>query len=132
MERCFNGRRTASRSFHSGLEFLVKGEMCFHITIEYKLKVLTYLIIRQSEGDLYALGTRKGPKKGEKIYASILLMDEMRDKSGSIIECCFVDKNWIFVRERTDRSRPNGRKTINGIYINFLKSKTTLQSSFLI
>jgi len=79
---------------------------------------------------LYALGTGKGPNKGEKKYASILLTDEMRDKSGSIIECRFVDQNWIFVRERTDRSRPNGRKTINGIYINFLKVKQYYKVAF--
>ncbi len=65
--------------------------------------------------DLYALtGPGKGPNREEARYATIELTDELRDMNGSIVECCFVDQHWIFVRKRVDRYRPYTKFTIQG------------------
>jgi len=54
-----------------------------------------------STGDLCV---SEGSKRKEVKYTTIELTDELRNLDGSIIECCYVDRHWVFARKRDDRS----------------------------
>ena len=66
--------------------------------------------IRGSTGSLY-VGPGKGPNRNEVKYGTIDLTDELRSMNGSIIECHYVDHQWIFSRKRIDRNHPHSINT---------------------
>lgn len=48
----------------------------------------------------------------------------LKDYDGKIIECKWENNQWVFMRERTDKSFPNGYKTAMGV-INSIKEPVT-------
>ena len=58
-----------------------------------------------------------GPGRRDMKYDTINLTPEMKEMDGEIIECRRVDHQWIFDHLRTDRTHPNGRRAVNGIFI---------------
>ncbi len=42
-------------------------------------------------------------------FGSIALTDEIRELDGRIIDCYYVDNQWVFKKLRNDREHPNGR-----------------------
>lgn len=57
------------------------------------------------------------PNEDEVNYATIPLTDELRKLDGHIIECHYVDSQWVFFRPRKDRMTANGLKAIEGMHI---------------
>ena len=47
-------------------------------------------------------------------FAEIKLTKELRQYDKKIIECTFENGRWVFMRERTDKSFPNGHATAVG------------------
>ena len=44
-------------------------------------------------------------------FAQIRVTKELRALNNKIIECTFEKNQWVFMRERTDKSYPNGYET---------------------
>lgn len=51
------------------------------------------------------------------VYDTIAVTDEIRELDGHIIDCDYVDHQWIFKEVRHDRKHPNGRKAVDGIFL---------------
>lgn len=47
-------------------------------------------------------------------YGTILLTDELRLLDGRVIACIYADQQWIFHKQRYDRSHPNSYTTASG------------------
>jgi hypothetical protein len=61
--------------------------------------------------------------KSEFFFDTVPLTEEIRGLDGHIIECRFVDRQWVFVRQRNDRLHPNGRNTIFSEFICILPNR---------
>merc|ERR1719430_1668923 len=57
-------------------------------------------------------------------FSQIKLTKELKELSGKIIECKWADNQWVFMRERTDKSFPNGYNTAIGV-IESIKNPVT-------
>ena len=44
-------------------------------------------------------------------FAEMKVKGELKNMNNKIIECKFENNQWVFMRERTDKSFPNGYKT---------------------
>jgi mRNA-capping enzyme len=44
-------------------------------------------------------------------FASTKFTKNLKDLNGKIIECKFENNQWVFMRERTDKSYPNAYTT---------------------
>ena len=49
-------------------------------------------------------------------FAEIKVTKELRQYDKKIIECTFANNQWVFMRERTDKSFPNAYTTAVGKY----------------
>lgn len=69
-------------------------------------------------------------------FAQIKLSKQVKDYDNKIIECNFENNQWIFMRERTDKSFPNSYKTAVGKkFIHsfiFLQQESAVSSMILI
>lgn len=54
-------------------------------------------------------------------FAQIKVSKQLKEYDNKIIECKFENNQWVFMRERTDKSFPNSYKTAIGMidYFNF-------------
>ena len=71
-----------------------------------------------STGDLLVISPKSEHQpvaNTEKVYSTITLTDQLKEMNNKIIECHWVDNQWIFHDIRPDRLRPNAEKTVEGI-----------------
>lgn len=52
-------------------------------------------------------------------FSTIKLTKELKELNNKIIECKYENNQWMFMRERTDKSFPNSFTTAVGKYIVF-------------
>ena len=62
----------------------------------------------QKIGELYVLGP--WPNNTTAKFDDIQLTDELRKLDGRIIDCIYVDNQWVFQKLRNDRKHPNRRE----------------------
>ena len=62
-----------------------------------------------NKAELHAVGY---PQRSESFFDTIPLTEEIRGLDDQIIKCRYVDRQWVFVRQRNDRLHPNGRNAI--------------------
>ena len=67
-----------------------------------------------NKAELHAVGY---PQRSESFFDTIPLTEEIRGLDDQIIECRYVDRQWVFVRQRNDRLHPNGRNAIFSEFI---------------
>lgn len=53
-------------------------------------------------------------------FAYMRCTTNLRQYDGKIIECSYKDKEWHFHRERTDKSFPNAKGTLNSIILDLI------------
>ncbi|XP_001602117.1 mRNA-capping enzyme-like [Nasonia vitripennis] len=76
-------------------------------SVDFRLKIVVESgegIVRKSIGELY-VGTLDRP------MATIKMTKALRELHNKIIECKFENNQWVFMRERTDKSFPNSYNT---------------------
>merc|ERR1712241_508755 len=71
----------------------------------------------------YQTGVRRRKMKWMKM-ANQLLTKQLKELNNKIIECKWEDNQWVFMRERTDKSFPNGYNTAIGV-INSIRDPVT-------
>uniref|UniRef100_A0A0N4Z0I5 mRNA-capping enzyme n=1 Tax=Parastrongyloides trichosuri TaxID=131310 RepID=A0A0N4Z0I5_PARTI len=92
-------------------------------SIDFKLhikKVEKHGEIHQFVGFLYVLGKNEP-------FAQMKATKTLQKYDGKIIECNFVNNQWTFMRERTDKSYPNAIKTAMSV-LNTIKNPITKES----
>ena len=57
-----------------------------------------------NKAELHAVGY---PQRSESFFDTIPLTEEIRGLDDQIIECRYVNRQWVFVRQRNDRLHPN-------------------------
>lgn len=67
-----------------------------------------FSILRKKIGHLY-VGQLERP------YATMKITKDLKELDGKIIECKFEKNQWVFMRERTDKSFPNSFTTAQGV-----------------
>lgn len=55
--------------------------------------------------------------KPEKLFSTMKVSKNMKHLDNKIIECKYQDGRWQFMRERTDKSFPNGFETAKCKYL---------------
>lgn len=55
----------------------------------------------------------------EQPFDQIKYTKQLKELNGKIIECKYENKQWVFMRERTDKSFPNSYNTAKGKLTNF-------------
>lgn len=53
-------------------------------------------------------------------FAKMKYTKDLKDMDNKIVECKYEDKQWKFMRERTDKSYPNSFNTAKGNYFDYL------------
>lgn len=79
-------------------------------SVDFKLKITTesgHGILTKKIGLLY-VGSLEPP------FSQIKMTKHIKDLDGKIIECKFESNQWIFMRERVDKSFPNSYNTAIG------------------
>merc|ERR1711874_443703 len=59
-------------------------------------------------------------------FAKMKLTKQLKELNNKIIECKWENNQWVFMRERTDKSFPNGYNTAMGV-INSIKDPVTTE-----
>ncbi|XP_055681575.1 mRNA-capping enzyme [Lutzomyia longipalpis] len=94
-------------------------ELC---SVDFKLKIAEESgmgILKRKVGLLY-VGQLTAP------FAQIKYTKVLKDLDNKIIECKFENNNWVFMRERTDKSFPNSYTTAVNV-CNSIKNPVTTQ-----
>ena len=52
-------------------------------------------------------------------FAQMRVNKTLKELNNKIVECKYQDNQWIFMRERTDKSFPNSYKTATGTSLHF-------------
>jgi len=91
-------------------------------SVDFKLKIVKeggVGIVPRTVGHLYVGGmdTPLGQMK---------VKGELKEMNNKIVECKWENNQWVFMRERTDKSFPNGYKTAMGV-INSIKQPVTTE-----
>ncbi|CAH2104976.1 unnamed protein product [Euphydryas editha] len=89
-------------------------------SIDFKLKIVkdTRLgMIPKKVGHLY-VGKRNIP------FGEIKINSAIKNLDGKIIECKYENNQWVFMRERTDKSFPNSVDTANAVFESIKKPVT--------
>lgn len=61
----------------------------------------------------------------DKPFSTMKYTKEIKDLENSIIECKYENKQWVFMRERTDKSFPNSYNTARSVCESIIKPITT-------
>ncbi|XP_044742570.1 mRNA-capping enzyme [Chrysoperla carnea] len=80
-------------------------------SVDFKLKIVTDAgegILPRKIGHLY-VGQLDRP------YAQIKITKQLKELNNKIIECKYENNQWVFMRERTDKSFPNSFNTAQGV-----------------
>jgi len=89
-------------------------------SVDFKLKIVTESgvgILPRKIGHLYVGGLKRP-------YGTIKITKYMRDLDNAIIECKFENGQWVFMRQRIDKSFPNSVKTAESVYKSIKKPVT--------
>jgi len=89
-------------------------------SVDFKLKVVKeggIGMLPKTVGHLY-VGSLDRP------FASMKVKKELKELNNKIIECKWDNDQWVFMRERTDKSFPNGYDTATGV-IESIKNPVT-------
>lgn len=79
-------------------------------SVNFKLRVAVEGgagIVTQSVGLLFVGGL-------DVPFDQIKMNKQLKDLNGKIVECKYEDNKWVFMRERIDKSFPNGHRTALG------------------
>lgn len=80
-------------------------------SVDFKLKIVTeggYGILPRTVGHLY-VGSLNTP------FSQMKITKEIKELNNKIIECKWENNQWVFMRERTDKSFPNAFSTAKGV-----------------
>ncbi|KAG8225127.1 hypothetical protein J437_LFUL006150 [Ladona fulva] len=91
---------------------VLKWKPLSHNSVDFLLKIVTESgegILPRKVGHLY-VGGRDFP------IDTIKVTKALKDLNGKIVECKYQDKQWVFMRERTDKSFPNSYKTAQAVW----------------
>ena len=82
----------------------------------YFKQLLILNSLRTETGYLYAIGPKCCEVKfqHEYKYCTLPVDDEIRKHDKSIVSCKFVDDQFVFIRNRSDRNHPNSLRTVKG------------------
>jgi len=89
-------------------------------SVDFRLKIITESgmgILPRKIGHLYVNGL-KIP------YGTIKITKQLKELHDAIIECKFENGQWIFMRQRVDKSFPNSFKTADSICKSIIKPVT--------
>jgi len=89
-------------------------------SIDFRLKIVTESglgILSRKVGHLY-VGGLKTP------YGTIKISRQLKELDNSIIECKYENGQWVFMRQRVDKSYPNSFKTADSICKSIIKPIT--------
>jgi len=89
-------------------------------SVDFKLKIVTEGgkgILPRSIGMLYVGGPNVP-------FSQMKVTKDIKEMNNKIIECKWENNQWVFMRERTDKSFPNGLNTAKGV-INSIKDPVT-------
>ena len=81
-------------------------------SVDFKLKIVTESglgLVPKKIGYLYVGGQRDVP------FATMKVTKQIKELNNKIIECKFENNQWIFMRERTDKSFPNSYNTAKAV-----------------
>lgn len=94
-------------------------------SVDFKLKIVIESgvgMVTKKVGQLYVGGLNVP-------FDIIKITKSIKDLNNKIIECKYENRQWVFMRERTDKSFPNSLKTAQAVCQSILEPVT---SSFLI
>lgn len=80
-------------------------------SVDFKLKIVVESgegILRRSIGELY-VGSLSVP------FSKIKITKQLKELNNKIIECKYENNQWVFMRERTDKSFPNSYNTAKAV-----------------
>lgn len=90
-------------------------------SVDFRLKIVTESgegILPKKIGLLYVGGLNVP-------YSKMKVTKQIKDLNNAIIECKFENDQWVFMRERTDKSFPNSVKTAQAVCRSISKPITT-------
>lgn len=90
-------------------------------SVDFKLKIITESgegILPKKVGYLY-VGGMKEP------FDKMKVTKQIKELNNAIIECKFENGQWVFMRERTDKSFPNSYNTAQSVCKSIIKPITT-------
>ncbi|XP_076223556.1 mRNA-capping enzyme-like [Nomia melanderi] len=90
-------------------------------SVDFKLKIVTESgigIVSKKVGHLYVGGLNVP-------FSKMKVTKEIKDLNNAIIECKFENGQWVFMRERTDKSFPNSKNTAESVCKSIGKPITT-------
>ncbi|XP_014222251.1 mRNA-capping enzyme [Trichogramma pretiosum] len=89
-------------------------------SVDFRLKIVTETgegILKKKIGELY-VGQLDRP------FCTMKYTKQLKDLNNKIIECKRENDQWIFMRERTDKSFPNSYKTAKAVYASIMDPVT--------
>ncbi len=105
MPGCFSTENTRRKQRHVNI-FLLCNSLDTGI-----LLLLAALRNRAELAELHVVG----PGGMDMKFALIKLTDEIRELNDRIIDCYYVDNQWVFKKLRNDRQHPNGKIAVTSI-----------------
>lgn len=90
-------------------------------SVDFKLKIVTESgvgIVSKKVGHLYVGGLNVP-------FSKMKLTKDIKDLNNAIIECKLENGQWVFMRERTDKSFPNSKNTAESVCKSIGKPITT-------
>ncbi|PSN46300.1 mRNA-capping enzyme [Blattella germanica] len=90
---------------------VLKWKPLSHNSVDFKLKIVTQEgqgLVKTKIGLLFVGGL-------DRQYSQMKYTKTLKDLDNKIIECKFQDGQWVFMRERTDKSFPNSFNTAQAV-----------------
>ncbi|XP_071450546.1 mRNA-capping enzyme [Hetaerina americana] len=100
---------------------VLKWKPASHNSVDFLLKIVMEEgegIVPRKIGQLFVGGYSQP-------FALMKVSKAIKELNGKIIECKFQDKQWVFMRERTDKSFPNSLRTAQAVWNSILDPVTS-------
>lgn len=100
---------------------VLKWKPMSHNSVDFKLKIIKESgegILPRKVGLLY-VGGMKEP------FDKMKVTKEIKDLNNAIVECKYENGQWVYMRERTDKSFPNSFNTAQSVCKSIVKPITT-------